>query len=449
MPPLAPKKWVSGFPVSRGVGVFGTKAGMMSFYRDGLALPATVIALEPGNMVTAVKSEEKDGYTAVQVGYKVVPERKLNKPELGHCSKAGAPPLKHLREFKVKDASGYEAGQQLDVEALFAVGDLVDVAGTTIGKGFQGGIKRWGFARGLMTHGSKSKREHGSTGPGSTPGRVFPGVKMPGHMGAVRAKIRKLEVLKVDKEKGAIVVKGTVPGKPGNLVEVAPSKRVQAEDVVKATALASLAGAFLGTGSVQAAMEVGQLAAGDGRTGTLFSLAIPVLAWAGYNIWGPASRQLENMNAKQAIAGAVGLGTAVSLLLAPEADAATEAMQLAAGDGRFGILTTIVLIALGWVTFQILGPAQRQLENMNAKTGKGKRAVAGAIGLGAASSLLLAPNADAAEIMQLAANDGRFGILTTIVLIALGWVGFQILGPAQRQLENMNAKTGKTTSKRK
>ena len=95
---------------------------------------------------------------------------------------------------QVRDASSYEVGQPLNVEEMFKVGDLVDVAGTTIGKGFQGGIKRWGFARGLMSHGSKSKREHGSTGPGSTPGRVFPGVKMAGHMGAVRTKIRKLEV---------------------------------------------------------------------------------------------------------------------------------------------------------------------------------------------------------------------------------------------------------------
>lgn len=209
-----------------GVGIFGTKAGMTTLYKDGLAVPATVIALEEGNVVTQVKTGETDGYAAVQVGYQAVRESKLTKPEAGHCKKAGAPALRHLREFKLKDVSSYEPGQVLAVEELFSVGQAVDVAGVSIGKGFQGGIKRWGFARGNMTHGSKSKREHGSIGPGSTPGRVFPGVKMPGHMGAQRVKVRKAEVLLVDAEKRAIVVKGSVPGKPGNVVEITPSKIV-------------------------------------------------------------------------------------------------------------------------------------------------------------------------------------------------------------------------------
>lgn len=213
-------------PPPAGVGIFGTKAGMTTLYRDGLALPATVIALEDGNIVTAVKSADKDGYSSVQVGYRTVKETKLTKPELGHCSKAGAPPLKQLREFKVKSVEGYEPGQQLAFEEMFKAGDLVDVAGTSIGKGFQGGIKRWNFARGNMTHGSKSKREHGSIGPGSTPARVYPGAKMPGQMGNERVKIRKAEVLLVDAEKRAIVVKGSVPGKPGNVVEITPAKKV-------------------------------------------------------------------------------------------------------------------------------------------------------------------------------------------------------------------------------
>lgn len=209
-----------------GVGLFGTKAGMTSFYKNGLSLPATVIALEDGNMVTQVKTAEKDGYNAVQVGYRACAERKITKPELGHCNKAGTPPLRQLREFKVKDVAGYEPGQQLKVEEMFNVGDMVDVAGTTIGKGFQGGIKKHGFHRGLMTHGSKSKREHGSIGMNSTPSRVFPGVKMPGQMGNVRTKITKLEVLMVDPERRAIVVKGAVPGKPGNVLEILPTKIV-------------------------------------------------------------------------------------------------------------------------------------------------------------------------------------------------------------------------------
>ena len=199
---------------------------MTTLYNDGLAIPATVIALEDGNVVTAVKTAETDGYAAVQVGYQVVRESKLTKPQAGHCAKAGAAPLRHLREFKVKDVSAYAPGQALAVDEMFKEGDFVDVAGTSIGKGFQGGIKRWGFARGNMTHGSKSKRELGSTGPGTTPGRIYPGKKMPGHMGAERVKLRKSEVLLVDLEKRAIVVKGSVPGKPGNVVEITPSKIV-------------------------------------------------------------------------------------------------------------------------------------------------------------------------------------------------------------------------------
>ncbi len=113
------------------------------FTAEGLAVPATVIALEAGNIVTQVKTAEKDGYNAVQVGYREVKESKVTKPVLGHCKKAGAPALKQIREFKVKDVSGYEPGQQLLVEELFKVGDLVDVAGTSIGKGFQGA--RWGL----------------------------------------------------------------------------------------------------------------------------------------------------------------------------------------------------------------------------------------------------------------------------------------------------------------
>ncbi|GBF98187.1 50S ribosomal protein chloroplastic-like [Raphidocelis subcapitata] len=213
-----------------GVGIFGTKAGMMTFFTpDGLAVPATVIALEEGNVVTMVKTQATDGYDAVQVGYKVVPERKVRKPELGHLQKAGCPPMKHLREFKLKDAAkvaSFAPGQKLDVAEMFKEGDNIDIAGTTIGKGFQGTIKRWGHRRGLMTHGSKSHREHGTTGPGTTPGRTFPGLKMAGHMGNVRRKVRSVKVLKVDLERGALVIKGSVPGKAGNILEIAPAKIV-------------------------------------------------------------------------------------------------------------------------------------------------------------------------------------------------------------------------------
>lgn len=213
-----------------GVGIFGTKAGMMTFFTpEGAAVPATVIALEEGNVVTAVKSTTTDGYDAVQVGYKVVTQRKVNRPERGHLDKAGCEPMKHLREFKLRDAdkvASFQPGQALDIGEMFKEGDKVDVAGTTVGKGFQGSIKRWGMKRGAMTHGSKSHREHGSTGPGTTPGRNFPGLHMAGQMGNVRRKVRSLQVLKVDLERRAIVVQGSVPGKAGNLLEIAPAKVV-------------------------------------------------------------------------------------------------------------------------------------------------------------------------------------------------------------------------------
>lgn len=207
--------------------MFGTKAGMTQIFTpEGLALPATVIALEEGNVVTQVHTEEKSGYKSVQLGYQECADRKVTRPEAGHCKKAGAKAMRHLREFKIPDVSGYEPGQALNVEDLFKVGDLVDVAGTSIGKGFQGTIKRWNHHRGLMTHGSKSKRQHGSIGMSATPSRVLPGLKMAGHMGAERVKIRKLEILKVRPDIGAIVVKGAVPGKAGNVLEITPAKIV-------------------------------------------------------------------------------------------------------------------------------------------------------------------------------------------------------------------------------
>lgn len=212
------------------VGIFGTKAGMMSYFTsDGLCVPATVIALEEGNIVTAVKTEETDGYNAVQVGYKVVPERKVTKPELGHLNKAGCPPMKHLREFRLREkkaVEGFQPGQALDIASMFKEGDLVDVAGTSIGKGFQGTIKRHNHKRGNMTHGSKSHREHGSIGSATTPSRVFPGLKMAGRMGNERVVSRRQQVLKVDLEKKAIVIKGVAPGKPGNLLELTTAKIV-------------------------------------------------------------------------------------------------------------------------------------------------------------------------------------------------------------------------------
>ncbi|KXZ48522.1 hypothetical protein GPECTOR_27g693 [Gonium pectorale] len=214
----------------KAMGVLGTKAGMLSYFTaDGLCVPATVVALEEGNVVTQVKTEDTDGYNAVQIGYKAVAEKKVTKPELGHLKKAGVKPMRHLVEFKLKDRAAVEAyqpGQELDIAAVLKEGETVDVAGVTVGKGFQGTIKRWHHKRGAMTHGSKSHREHGSIGSATTPSRVFPGLKMAGQMGNVRSTVKNQTLLKVDVERRALIVKGSVPGKVGNVVEVTPAKLV-------------------------------------------------------------------------------------------------------------------------------------------------------------------------------------------------------------------------------
>ncbi|XP_073274368.1 large ribosomal subunit protein uL3c [Primulina huaijiensis] len=210
-----------------GIGIMGTKLGMMSFFDpSGVVIPVTVVGFREGNIVTQVKTVATDGYDAVQLGYRRVRDRKLTKPELGHLEKSGIIPLRHLQEFRLQSVDGFETNQRLALEELFKEGDLVDVSGTTIGKGFQGGIKRHNFKRGPMTHGSKSHRQLGSIGAGTTPGRVYKGKKMPGRMGGTKTKIRKLKIIKIDKDLNVVMVKGAVPGKPGNLLRIAPAKIV-------------------------------------------------------------------------------------------------------------------------------------------------------------------------------------------------------------------------------
>ncbi|XP_011086714.1 50S ribosomal protein L3, chloroplastic-like [Sesamum indicum] len=210
-----------------GIGVMGTKLGMMSYFdSSGAVIPVTVVGFREGNIVTQVKTEATDGYDAVQVGYRRVRDRKLTKPELGHLEKSGIIPLRHLQEFRLQSVEGFEPNQRLAVDELFKEGDLVDVSGTTIGKGFQGGIKRHNFKRGLMSHGSKSHRQLGSIGAGTTPGRVYKGKKMPGRMGGTKTKIRKLKIVKIDNDLNVVIIKGAVPGKPGNLLRITPAKIV-------------------------------------------------------------------------------------------------------------------------------------------------------------------------------------------------------------------------------
>lgn len=213
--------------VEAGVGVMGTKLGMMSYFEeDGTVVPVTVIGFKEGNIVTQVKTQSTDGYNAVQVGYERVRDRKLTKPELGHLSKSGVIPMRHLQEFRLVSVDDFTPSQKLLFEDLFKEGDLVDISGTTIGKGFQGGIKRHNFKRGLMTHGSKSHRALGSIGAGTTPGHVYKGKKMPGRMGGTKTKIRKLKIMKIDTDLRVVMIKGAVPGKPGNLLRLAPAKIV-------------------------------------------------------------------------------------------------------------------------------------------------------------------------------------------------------------------------------
>ena len=203
-------------------GLIGRKVGMTQIFdEEGKVIPVTAIEVGPCT-VTQIKAVEQDGYTAVQLGFGDVKERKLNKPELGHLSKNKLAPKKYLREFRLDSVEGMKVGDELKAD-VFAVGDKVDVQGTSKGKGFQGVIKRHGQSRGPMGHGSMYHRRPGSMGPTSTPGRVFPGKNLPGHMGVETVTIQNLEVVKVDLDKNVILVKGSVPGTKGAILKVKSS----------------------------------------------------------------------------------------------------------------------------------------------------------------------------------------------------------------------------------
>jgi large subunit ribosomal protein L3 len=178
--------------------------------------------------ITQLKSEATDGYTAVQIGFGEIREKLVNKPARGHLARSGSEPLRHLREYRVEAVDGFTLGGDLTV-AAFEAGQKVDVSGDTIGRGFAGYQKRHGFSRGPMSHGSKNHREPGSTGAGTTPGRIYPGKRMAGRYGGKQITTRGLTVLKVDVERNLLVVKGSVPGKPGTLLNIRPANRVGAK----------------------------------------------------------------------------------------------------------------------------------------------------------------------------------------------------------------------------
>ncbi len=216
--------------------ILATKVGMTQIFNDdGVLTPVTVLQAGPC-VVTQVKTVENDGYSAVQVGFGEKKERVTTKDvsgkkvirnphgagkaEQGHFKKANTTPKKFVREFRLENASDYVAGESVIKADIFAEGDKIDVTAKSKGKGFESGIKRYGMRTGPKTHGSKYHRHAGSNGSATTPGRVFKGKKMPGHMGAVRTTVQNLEIVKIDVENNIILVKGAVPGPKKSLVMI-------------------------------------------------------------------------------------------------------------------------------------------------------------------------------------------------------------------------------------
>lgn len=204
------------------VGLVGNKIGMTQIFDEaGNIIPVTILKVGPC-VITQVKTEAKDGYNAIQVGYSNVSNKSLTQPELGHLQKSNIQPLKYLKEFRINNDHNFKVGQVLTVD-LLSSGQLVNIKGKTIGKGFTGLQKRHNFARGPMTHGSKNHRAPGSIGMGTTPGRVLPGKKMSGQLGNKFVTVQKLKVIQLNLEENILVIKGSVPGKPGNLLSIVPS----------------------------------------------------------------------------------------------------------------------------------------------------------------------------------------------------------------------------------
>ncbi len=205
------------------LGVIGKKVGMTQIFdENGLAVPVTVIKVDE-TVVTQVKTADTDGYNAIQVGTVAAKEKHLTKAQLGHFKKNNLSNYRHLQEFRVENPQDYKVGDKIELSVLENV-EKVDVTGKSIGKGFQGTVKRWNFGRGPMAHGSKNHREPGSIGAGTTPSRVIKGKRMAGNMGNERVTITKLKLVKVDSANGLVLVKGSVPGCEGRLVTIVPTR---------------------------------------------------------------------------------------------------------------------------------------------------------------------------------------------------------------------------------
>jgi large subunit ribosomal protein L3 len=198
------------------IGLIGRKVGMTQVFQDdGTMVAVSVVAIEP-NTVTRLRTPDRDGYTAIQLGTEVT--EKLSKPEAGQLK--DLPKVKTIREFRVDDVGSYEVGQTVSIDDVFSVGDDVDVTGVSKGKGTAGVIKRHNFKRGPKTHGSDHHRAPGSIGPGTTPGRVYRGLRMAGHMGDETITVKKVRVVRTDPERNLLLVKGSLPGARGGLILV-------------------------------------------------------------------------------------------------------------------------------------------------------------------------------------------------------------------------------------
>ena len=199
--------------------ILGTKIGMTQIFdKDGYTIPATIVQTGPC-FITQIKKKKKNGYNAIQLGYHQVNSKHLNKANIGHLQKTKAPPLNYLSEYRVKSINNFHLGDMITVNE-FKVGEVVNISGKTIGKGFTGYQKRHNFHRGPMSHGSKNHRQPGSIGPGTTPGRVFPGKRMAGRFGSKTVTIKNLTIIDIDTNQHIMLIKGSIPGTKGTILNI-------------------------------------------------------------------------------------------------------------------------------------------------------------------------------------------------------------------------------------
>ena len=206
-----------------GVSLLGNKIGMTQIFdNSGNVIPVTILKVGPC-IITQIKTKVKDGYNSVQIGYGNVPIKSLTQPQLGHLQRSNSQPLKYFKEFRSDENDTFKIGEILNLDS-FSLGQRLNIQGKTVGKGFSGLQKRHNFTRGPMTHGSKNHRAPGSIGMGTTPGRVLPGKRMSGQLGNKVTTVKKLKIVQINRQENILVIKGSVPGKPGNLLLITPSK---------------------------------------------------------------------------------------------------------------------------------------------------------------------------------------------------------------------------------